>query len=111
MTEPETPDRSTLTIVAGATEDRRRVRVFAAAVEAAKTENARLILHDVDSPSPWTEPVSDLGNEGYRQPMNDVELRHRSRTALADRVEEARSQEVQAWVWMSSNGSAEAMID
>ncbi|GAC1444999.1 MAG: hypothetical protein NVSMB52_05030 [Chloroflexota bacterium] len=110
MNEPQTPQQPVTTIVACAAEDRRRARVFEAAVEAARSQNARLILYDVDAASLWTEPFSDLGHERYQQPMSPAELRHMNRIILAEQVEEARGQGVQAWGWLPSDTTADAMV-
>ena len=111
MTGSETPQQAPVIIVASAAEDQRRAHVFAAAVAAAKAANARLILYDVFAPTVWTEPLSDLEHKRYQVPMSPSELRHASRDALADQVEEARRQGVQAWGWLPSDTSAEAMVD
>lgn len=92
-------------IVAYTSEDNRLSAVRKAAVDLAKTAEARLILYDIDSASPFTEPLPTWWDgEGAEKLFSDIllpeDLEAAGRHPIALQVKGARDQGVEAFGWL-----------
>lgn len=108
--QPAGAEPSAHAILACAAESDRRMAVLAAAVEAAQRQQVRLILYDMDAASSWVGSLPELDSDGYQHPLSPEELRGLGRGRLAEQVEQARSQGVDAFGWLPRGPGADAMV-
>ena len=103
-------ERSVRPVIACAAEGMRRSHVLAAAIAECRRRGARLILYDIDAASTWMTamPEDDAGNFG--DPLSALQLRQLGRPLIADQVEDAHRQGVDAYGWLPDKLSAEAMV-
>jgi hypothetical protein len=105
------------TVIAVTGEDDRYRAVREAALELAKDEHATLILYDVDAPTGPLESQTPTGwsAEGTEEDVSDrlgpEELEAAGRGAISRQVAEARSDGVEAWGWLPSDTSQEALLE
>jgi hypothetical protein len=109
------PDIRTVIAVTG--EDDRYEAIRRAAIERARAERATLILYDIDAvESPLESPVpTGWSAEGTEEELGDrlgpEELEAAGHEPVARQVREARAQGVDAWGWLPSDGSTEALLE
>ena len=111
MEDSNAADRSTPTVIACAAEGGRRRNVLAAAVAESRRRNARLILYDVDAAGVWAGPMPTGEAGHFGDPLTSSQLRKLGRPLIADQIEAARRQGIDAFGWLPDQLSAEAMID
>ena len=105
------------TVIAVTGEDDRFEAVRRRALELALAEHATLILYDIDAvESPLESPVPTRWSaEGTDEEVGDrlgpEELEAAGREAIARQVQDARSQGADAWGWLPSDTSREALIE
>jgi hypothetical protein len=105
------------TVIAVTGEDDRYRPVREAAIERAKDEHATLILYDVDAPTGPLESQTPTGwsAEGTEEDVSDrlgpEELEAAGRSTIGRQVAEARSGGVEAWGWLPSDTSQEALLE
>ena len=105
------------TIIAVTGEDDRFRSVREAAMERAASEHATLILYDVDAPTGPLESQTPTGwsAEGSEADAADrlgpEELEAAGHQAIARQVAEARERGVEAWGWLPSEDSKEALLE
>ena len=105
------------TLIAVTGEDDRYESVREAAIERALAERATLILYDIDAPTGPLESQTPTGwsAEGTEDDAADrlgpEELEAAGHAPLQRQVEEARSRGVEAWGWLPSEGSKEALLE
>jgi hypothetical protein len=104
------------TVIAVTGEDDRFSRVRSAAIERAKAERATLILYDIDAPTGPLESQTPTGwsAEGTEDDAADrlgpEELEAAGRQEISRQVAEARRHGIDAWGWLPSDGSKEALL-
>ena len=111
MEDSNLAEKPTQTVIACAAEGGRRSNVLAAAIAESRRRGARLILYDVDAASVLAGPMPADQARLYGDPLNSSQLRRLGRPLIADQVEAARQQGVDAFGWLPDKLSAEAMID
>jgi hypothetical protein len=105
------------TVIAVTGEDDRFAPVRRAAIERAKAAHATLILYDIDAvESPLESPTpTEWSAEGTEEDVGDrlgpEELEAAGREPIALQVEEARKQGVEAWGWLPSDKSRDALVE
>lgn len=105
------------TIIAVTTEDDRFADARRGAIAQARTEHAALVLYDVDAGGdPLESPLpTEWSAEGTERQVGDrlgpEELEAAGRGPIARQVLEARRQGVDAWGWLPSHDSPEALRD
>ena len=105
------------TVIAVTGEDDRYEPIRRAAIERARAEHASLILYDIDAAgSPLESPVpTQWSAEGTEDDVGDRlgprELEAAGRQAIARQVEDARAQGLDAWGWLPSDTSRDALVE
>ena len=105
------------TVIAVTGEDDRYRAVREAAIERASAEHATLLLYDVDAvQSPLESPLpTGWSAEGTEEDVADrlgpEELVAAGHQAVARQVEDARNRGVEAWGWLPSDTSKEALLE
>ncbi len=105
------------TVIAITGEDDRFEPIRAAATERALAEHASLILYDIDAAGSALEsPVATQWSaEGTEEDVGDrlgpEELEAAGREAIARQVADARAKGVDAWGWLPSDTSREALVE
>lgn len=103
-------------IVAYTSEDDRLANVRRAAVDLARSANARLILYDIDAASPFSEPLPTWwSGEGGEKLFSDIllpeDLEAAGRHPIALQVRGARDAGVDAYAWLPGDKSVEALAE
>jgi hypothetical protein len=105
------------TVIAVTGEDDRFEPIRKAAIERALAEHASLILYDIDAvESPLESPTpTEWSAEGTEEDVGDrlgpEELEAAGREPIARQVEEARGKGVDAWGWLPSDKSRDALVE
>jgi hypothetical protein len=105
------------TVIAVTGEDDRFEPIRRAAIERALAEHASLILYDIDAvESPLESPVpTGWSAEGTEEDVGDrlgpEELEAAGRSAIARQVEAARAKGLDAWGWLPSDKSRNALVE
>jgi hypothetical protein len=105
------------TVIAVTGEDDRLEPIRKAAIERALAEHASLILYDIDAvESPLESPVpTGWSAEGTEEDVGDrlgpEELEAAGRSAIARQVEAARAKGLDAWGWLPSDKSRDALVE
>lgn len=107
----------TRTVIAVTGADDRFHAVREAAMERALAEHATLILYDIDAAqSPLESPVpTGWSAEGTEEDAGDrlgpEELEAAGQAPLMRQVQEARRRGLDAWGWLASDASREALLE
>lgn len=105
------------TVIAVTGEDDRFELVRRVALDRARDEHATLILYDLDAAgSPLESPLpTNWSAEGTEDEVGDrlgpEELEAAGREAIAEQVRVARAAGVDAWGWLPSDASREALVE
>jgi hypothetical protein len=105
------------TVIAVTGEDDRFEPTRRAAIERALADHATLILYDLDAvSSPLESPVpTGWSAEGTEEDVGDrlgpEELEAAGRQAIARQVRDARDQGLDAWGWLPSDRSRDALVE
>ena len=88
--------------------------VSAAALETARSSNARLILYDVDAASPFGKPLPTNWSAGGAQDqvpsrLTVADLEHAGRHELAEQVQAAIDSGIDAFGWLPGDRSGESL--
>lgn len=111
MKEPDRIEISMNTVIACAAEGQRRSHVLAAAIAECRRRSARLILYDIDSASAWMIAMPDDEPGVYGDPLTSQQLRRLGRPLIADQVDAARQEGVEAFGWLPAELNAEAVVE
>lgn len=100
-------------IIAYVREGEKYAGVERAAMEAAESSHARLILYDADAASLFGEPLptwwsGEGSRELFHKRLSPNELETAGRHEIAERVREARTRGLDAYGWLPSSRGAEA---
>ena len=103
-------------IIAYTGEDDRYRTVRSAAIDTARSSEARLILYDIDAAQMFAAPLpTEWSGEGDRDQFDDMltadDLERAGRHSLAEQVNEARAAGVEAFGWLPSKKGAEALAE
>jgi hypothetical protein len=108
---------ATRTVIAVTGEDDRYEPVRRAGIERARTEQAILILYDIDADSgPLESPLptgwsADGTDDQVGDRLGPEELRAAGREAIARQVTEARSGGLDAWGWLPTDKGKDALLE
>jgi hypothetical protein len=107
---------STGSVIAMTAEDDRHEHVRQAGVRLAQAEGLPLILYDIDAASLFNEPMpsswsADGAGEQFGDRLTGDELRRLGRAAIAQQVDEARQEGVDAYGWLPTSHGPEALAE
>ncbi len=103
-------------IVAYTSEDDRYAKVREAAIDTAKTSQARLILYDVDAASPFAKPLptwwaAEGGPEQVPTRLSVEDLERAGREGIARQVQEAIDQGIEAFGWLPGEKGGDTLAE
>ncbi len=103
-------------VVAYIREDERYAPVTLAAIEAARSAGAQLILYDADSASRMSEPLpgtwsADNGERPFGDRLTPEEIESAGRHELAEQVRAARTSGIDTFGWLASTRGASDFLD
>jgi nucleotide-binding universal stress UspA family protein len=103
-------------IIAYTSEDDRLAAVRDAAIRTAKTSNARLVLYDIDAASPFAKPLptewsADSARDQVPTMLAVDDLERAGRMVIAEQVQAARSQGIDAYGWLPGEKGGDALAD